>query len=51
MARHGKKSSAPGTRVTRVTRRTGISPSNGTTTSITTVGRRLIPLLKESKGY
>ena len=51
MARYGKKSSVPGTRVTRVTGYTGISLSNSTTIFTTTTGKRPILLLKESKGY
>ena len=49
--RYSKRNSAPEIKVTRVTEYTGISPNSSTTISITTIGKRLIQRLKESKGY
>ena len=51
MARHGKKNFVPGTKTIRETERVDTSPNSGTTISITTIGKRPIRLLKESKGY
>ena len=42
MARYGKKSSAPKTKITRVAGYADISPNSGIIISITTIGKRLI---------